>query len=447
MTRVRPIPETSPDRGTLSWMMASSRVRLAGAALAFILAAACASSDPDLEGRRVIATPRPSNAVDTTVSPPAASADAAISTPGGSRAPARTDPPPPPPGSLARAATKLTRVAVLDQPLAMALRRGDDAIYIVEKGGRIRSMRNGRVSETVVLDISNQVSSGGEQGLLGAAFHPDGSRLYVNFTNTLGDTIVREYSFSGGRAVNASACNELEVDQPYPNHNGGNLVFGPDGYLYIGLGDGGSGGDPQQNAQNLNSLLGKMLRIDPRPSCPNAYRVPSDNPFVGREGARPEIWSYGWRNPWRYTFDRSTGDMWVGDVGQNAWEEVDFEDASNNGGDNYGWDRLEGSHRHEGSAPARHHGPIYEYANGSDNCAVTGGYVYRGSRNANLRGAYLFADFCAGRLRAFVENGGKATEHRFLGPQVASLASFGQDQAGELYVLSLEGGVYRIDPA
>lgn len=394
----------------------------------------------------MIATPRPSETVDTTVSPPAETSEV-TQAPTEEPTPERTDPPPAPPGALARANTKLTRIVELDQPVAMALRRGDGAVYFAEKGGRIRSVGSGGASGTVVLDISTQVSSGGEQGLLGLAFHPDGSRLYVNFTNRLGDTVVREYGFSNGRANTATARNVLEVDQPFGNHNGGNLLFGPDGYLYIGLGDGGSGGDPQGNAQNVNTLLGKMLRIDPRPSGADPYGIPSDNPFVGRNG-RDEIWSYGWRNPWRYTFDRSTGDLWVGDVGQNAWEEVDFESATNDGGDNYGWNRMEGAHSFGGrSPPPGHHGPIYEYSNGGGNCAVTGGYVYRGSRIADLRGAYVFADFCAGRLRAFVETDGRATEHRFLGPRVGNLASFGEDRNGEIYVLSLDGGVYRIDPA
>jgi glucose/arabinose dehydrogenase len=292
-----------------------------------------------------------------------------------------------------------------------------------------------------VLDISAEVTTGSEQGLLGLAFHPDGSRLYVNFTNTAGDTVVREYGFAGGRADVTSARQVLFVDQPFANHNGGNLAFGPDGFLYIGLGDGGAANDPAGNAQNPDSLLGKMLRIDPRTSGANAYRIPPDNPFGD------EIWAMGLRNPWRYSFDRATGDLWTGDVGQNAWEEVDFQPASSKGGDNYGWDRMEGNHSVEGSPPARHHGPIYEYGHGSDNCSVTGGYVYRGSKIRDLIGAYLFADFCAGRLRAFVEKDARATEHRFLGPQVGSLSSFGEDSLGELYVLSLEGGVYRIDPA
>jgi glucose/arabinose dehydrogenase len=270
--------------------------------------------------------------------------------------------------------------------------------------------------------------------------------LYVNFTNTLGDTVVREYAFADGVATTASARSVLEVDQPYPNHNGGNLVFGPDGYLYIGLGDGGSGGDPQGNGQNKNVLLGKMLRIDPRVSGTNAYSSPPGNPFVGKPG-RDEVWAYGLRNPWRYSFDRTTGDLWIADVGQDNWEEVDFQRAASKGGDNYGWNLMEGSHRYSGTAPANHHGPIYEYSHDGGNCSVTGGYVYRGPRISNLRGAYVFSDFCAGALQAFIQKDGRATEHRFLGARVPNLSSFGQDQNGELYVLSLDGGVYRIDLA
>ena len=426
--------------------MARVRPKRAGltfACLVLVLAGACGDKGADVEGRRVIASPRPSEGVNTTISP------ATTRTPSGaivSSTPRQTTLPPPPPGSLARARVKLTRIATLEEPLAMAIRRGDTALYVAEKGGRIRTVRNGRVASGSVLDISAQVSTGSEQGLLGLAFSPDGSKLYVNFTNTAGDTVVREYGFANGRAEVASARQVLLVDQPFANHNGGNLVFGPDGFLYIGLGDGGAADDPTGNAQNLDTLLGKMLRIDPRASGANAYRIPPGNPFIGRSG-RDEIWAYGLRNPWRYSFDRSTGDLWTGDVGQNQWEEIDFQRSSSKGGENYGWDRMEGTHRHEGSAPANHHGPIYEYSHEGGNCSVTGGYVYRGSKIRNLRGAYLFADFCVGRLRAFVQADTRATEHRFLGIDVGNLSSFGQDQSGELYVMSLGGGVYRIDPA
>jgi glucose/arabinose dehydrogenase len=413
------------------------------AALA-IVAVAC-GRNTDVEGRRVIASPRGAEVVETL--PPAAPTAVPLSSPSGT-IPRRTTLPPPPPGSLARARVKLTSIAELDQPLAMAVRKGDGGLYVAEKTGHVRVIRDGKLASGDVLDISAQVSTSSEQGLLGLAFSPDGTMMYVNFTNTAGDTVVREYVFAGGQAEPTSARQVLFVDQPFANHNGGNLVFGPDGYLYIGLGDGGSAGDPMGNGQNLDVLLGKMLRIDPRASGTDAYRIPPDNPFVGRSG-RDEIWAYGLRNPWRYSFDRATGDLWTGDVGQNAWEEIDFQRGSSKGGDNYGWNRMEGSHNYNGTEPANHHAPIYEYSSGSgtEECAVTAGYVYRGSRITNLRGAFVFADFCVGSLRAFIQKNGRATEHRYLGEQIGNLSSFGEDHRGELYAMSLSGGVYRIDPA
>jgi glucose/arabinose dehydrogenase len=430
----------------------TSSQRLGGVALALLLAAnltAC-RNDRRAEARRVIASPRAGEVVDTTTAGSAATSRAATNVTslhrGSTAAPATL--PPPVSANLARARIRLTRIATLNQPLAMAYRRNDPALYFAEKGGRIRAFRNGRVGSAVALNISSQVSTGGEQGLLGLAFAPGGTKLYVNFTNTAGDTVVREYAFSGGRADTSTGRDVLQVDQPFANHNGGDLVFGPDGKLYIGLGDGGSGGDPQGNGQNLETLLGKMLRIDPSPPTPatEQYTIPPDNPFVGRDG-RDEIWSYGLRNPWRYTFDRDTGDLWTADVGQNAWEEVDFRPRSSRGGENYGWNRMEGTHSFAGTPPPGHVGPIYEYSHDGGNCSITGGYVYRGSRIQNLRGAYVFADFCAGRLRAFLPQNGAANDHRFLGPQGSSLSSFGEDRAGELYVMSLDGGVFKINPA
>ena len=226
------------------------------------------------------------------------------------------------PSELGEVRVELRLVATLEQPLALAVRKGDDAIYVAEKTGRVVALR-GRDEPEVVLDLRAEVSLGGEQGLLGLAFSPDGRFLYVNFTDTVGHTHVTEFGFADGTADLGSRREVLFVEQPFSNHNGGNLVFGPDGYLYVGLGDGGSAGDPMGNAQSLDTLLGKMLRISPRPSGGRPYGIPSDNPFVGREGARPEIWAFGLRNPWRYSFDRKTGDLWIGDVGQNAREEID----------------------------------------------------------------------------------------------------------------------------
>jgi len=224
-------------------------------------------------------------------------------------------------------------------------------------------------------------------------------------------------------------------------------VFGPDGYLYIGLGDGGSGGDPHGNAQSLGTLLGKMLRIDPRPADGAPYRIPADNPFVTTPGALPEIWAYGLRNPWRYSFDRVTGDLWIGDVGQSAWEEVDRQPASSGGGENYGWNVREGSHPYTagGSAPGAVD-PVFDYAHSDGGCVVTGGYVYRGEAIPDLAGIYVFADFCLGAIEGLRLDGDQVV-HDQLGATVQAVSSFGEDAQGELYVLSLAGGVYRLAPA
>jgi glucose/arabinose dehydrogenase len=289
------------------------------------------------------------------------------------------------------------------------------------------------------------VSLGSEQGLLGLAFSPDGGFLYVNYTDTAGDTRIFEYEMGDRKAQAGSAREVLSVNQPFSNHNGGNLLFGPDGYLYIGLGDGGSGGDPQGNGQSLSTRLGKMLRIDPRPSDGGQFGVPRDNPFRGREGAEPLIWAYGLRNPWRYSFDRETGDLWIGDVGQNSLEEIDFQPADSKGGENYGWNSLEGTQPYAGGAPEDVVLPVDEYPT-SEGCAVTGGYVYRGLAIPNLYGAYLYGDFCAGFVRGIVLKGRRVDQRREFGINVSSLASFGEDQNGELYLLSLGGEVFRLAP-
>ena len=334
-------------------------------------------------------------------------------------------------------------VAELEQPLAMAVRKADPALYVAEKVGRVRAVVRGRVRTEPVLDLTDEVSLGGEQGLLGLAFSPEGEYLYVNFTDVEGDTRVVEFEMAGLRADEGSRRDVLFVDQPYPNHNGGNLAFGPDGYLYIGLGDGGSGGDPQGYAQSPDALLGKMLRIDPRPEGGEPYGVPEDNPFVDDADALPEIWAFGLRNPWRYSFDRLTGELWIGDVGQDSWEEINFQPARSNGGENYGWDLREGRHRHEGSRPPGNVDPVHEYPLAEGTCVVTGGYVYRGDEIPSLSGTYLFGDFCTGMIMG-LRMGEDGVRVHALGPVVPSLSSFGQDEGGELYALSLSGEVFRL---
>jgi glucose/arabinose dehydrogenase len=354
-------------------------------------------------------------------------------------------PDPLPIGRLGDVRVRLVPVATLDQPVAMALRAGDPDLYVAEKVGRVVLLRDGKVGATV-LDVTDRVSQGSEQGLLGLAFSPDGRFLYVNLTDVNGDTRVEAYRMRGHVADPASERDILFVDQPFSNHNGGDLVFGPDGYLYIGLGDGGSGGDPFGNGQSLTTLLGKMLRIAPTPGGSAPYAIPPDNPFVDRSGARPEIWAYGLRNPWRYSFDRETGDLWIGDVGQNAWEEIDRQPAGTPGGRNYGWNALEGTHPYQGTAPPDAVPPVYEYPHATGGCAVTGGYVYRGSAIPDLVGGYVFADFCLGRIKAMRLRPGQDPQVVDLGVTEPSLASFGQDDAGELYVLSLAGGLSRLAP-
>ena len=341
----------------------------------------------------------------------------------------------------------LVKVAVLKQPLAIAIRPHDAALYVAEKTGRVIAIRRGQVDPDPVLDLSREVSLGEEQGLLGAAFSPDGMFLYVDYTDVNGDTHVTEFAMKGGRVDVGSRRDVLFVAQPYTNHNGGGLAFGPDGYLYIGLGDGGSGGDPQRNGQSLSTLLGKILRISPRPSGDRPYAIPSGNPFVDDGDARPEIWAYGLRNPWRFSFDRLNGDLWIGDVGQSAWEEVDVQAGRSRGGENYGWNVMEGNHAY-GGAPGTPEmvPPVYEYSHDEGACVVTGGYVYRGRAIPALLGAYVFGDFCGGRLEAIRVSGGLVVDHRFLGPVVQNLSSFGEGASGELYALSLSGGVYKLSP-
>ncbi len=340
----------------------------------------------------------------------------------------------------------------LSQPLYVTAPAGDDRLFIVEKTGRIRIWKNGTVLSTPYLDLSALVSGGGEQGLLGLAFHPDyatNGRFYVNYTDTAGDTRIVEYRVSSDPDVAdpATARTVLTVDQPYGNHNGGMIDFGPDGYLYIPLGDGGSGGDPLENAENPSTLLGSILRIDPLAATP--YGVPADNPFVGGGGA-PEVWVYGVRNPWRTSFDPVTGDLYVADVGQNAREEVTVV-APGDGGANLGWDTLEGSLCYEPSTGCSASGtklPVLEYAT-SEGCAITGGYVYRGSEIPELAGRYLYGDYCGGWIRSFTYTGGAATDLQDWTAELGTfpwLSSFGTDGFGELYFTTLTGTVYKIVP-
>jgi glucose/arabinose dehydrogenase len=357
-------------------------------------------------------------------------------------------------------------VAFVQDPLDRSVQ------FVVEQAGRIKVVRDGRVLPTDLLDVRSSVLSGGERGLLGLACAPDG-RLFINFTDRSGDTVVARFRRSATDPVVANAASRFDlrwggpngpavIAQPFSNHNGGNLVFGPDGYLYIGLGDGGSGDDPEHRAQNPNELLGKMLRIDVSVSDTHAtgYQIPPDNPFVGGRpiAARPEIWSFGWRNPWRYSFDDpargGTGALVAGDVGQNQWEEIDYEPRGRSGR-NYGWRNREGAHDNVVSRPPAYLplvDPIFEYGR-SVGQSITGGIVYRGGAlGAAYNGRYFFADYPQGRVWSMalaLDAQGEARaagllEHTAeLGGRslLGNVSSFGVDADGELYIVSHNRGV------
>jgi glucose/arabinose dehydrogenase len=344
-------------------------------------------------------------------------------------------------------------IGTFDQPLYVTQPPGDDHdLFVVERTGRVEVVRDGEPVSRPFLDLGDAItSSGDEQGLLSIAFAPDYAKsglLYVDYIDKAGNTRVVEYRRSPSDPLVAdpgSARDVLEVDQPYPNHNGGLLLFGPDDQLYVGLGDGGSEGDPNRTGQNLSILLGKVLRIDPRASGKQPYSVPSSNPFVDRSGARPEIYSYGLRNPWRFSFDSATGALAIGDVGQSAWEEVDLVARGKGLGANFGWSAYEGFDRFNGDQQAPNAvPPVFVYSHDAG-CSITGGYVVRDRTLPSLYGRYLYGDFCAGQLRSFTATPGRrATDDRALGLQVPSLSSFGTDDAGHIYATSLRGPVYRL---
>jgi glucose/arabinose dehydrogenase len=324
---------------------------------------------------------------------------------------------------------------------------GSGRLFIVEQPGRISIVQDGERRLDPFLDIRDLVNDEStEQGLLGLAFSPDyanNGQFFIHYSDENGDTTIMRYSVSSdpNRADPDSAQLVLQVDQPYANHNGGDLVFGPDGYLYIGLGDGGSQGDPQGNGQNLNALLGKMLRID---VSQEPYGIPPDNPFINRAGARPEVWAYGLRNPWRYSFDRETGDLYIADVGGNAYEEVNFQPASSHGGEDYGWNFLEGSHEFRGQAPDGLILPIAEYSHEEGGCSITGGYVYRGPSLPGLNGVYFFGDYCSGYIWGLMRTAEGDWAKLNLWNTSFNISSFGEDEAGELYVMDHGGEVQQI---
>ncbi|MGW5008830.1 PQQ-dependent sugar dehydrogenase [Streptomyces parvulus] len=338
----------------------------------------------------------------------------------------------------------LTEVAQAQNPTAGAAGPGD-TVWIAERAGTVRVLNGTGLGEPV-LDISDETTTDGERGLLGIAFDADSTHFYISFTDLQGTSTIDEFAVQDGTVQEDTRRTVLTQEQPESNHNGGDIKFGPDGYLYIALGDGGGGGDPEGNGQKLDTLLGKMLRIDPRGGEP--YAVPQDNPFVGDPNAKDEIWSYGLRNPWRFSFDSGTGDLLIGDVGQSEWEEIDWAPADSKGGENYGWSQMEGTHPFRGGTePANHVPPVHEYDRTGLGCSVTGGYVYRGQAVADLVGQYVYSDYCDGTLRSLEIENGRVTAEHDLGVSGGEVVSFAQDGDGELYALAIGGTVWRVDPA
>jgi glucose/arabinose dehydrogenase len=422
-----------------------------------LVLASCASDDTadDAPGTTPAETTAPVS-TDPATSEPVTSEP--VTTEPGETEPVTTEPGETDPGSTDPAVrpevTVGDAVLSLEEPVDIAIRPNDERVYVVERPGRVTVVEGTTVGATV-LDISDQTENGGEQGLLGLAFSPDGARAYVNFTDDVGDTVIAEFAVDADGTFDADSQREvLTIAQPFPNHNGGDLTFGPDGMLYIGMGDGGAADDPNRASLDLGDLLGKMLRIDPTPDGDQGYTVPDDNPFVGVDGARPEIWSIGVRNPWRFSFDPATGDLWIADVGQGVWEEVnrlpaaDGVDAGR--GLSLGWSAFEGDARFNEDQPDvdpagnPHVAPLHVYEHGDDGCSVSGGEVYRGDDIAGLDGWYVFGDFCSGKVWALeVLSDGSRGEVREIG-NVPQLVAVVAAPDGELWVLSLGGGLHPV---
>jgi Glucose / Sorbosone dehydrogenase len=358
-------------------------------------------------------------------------------------------------GEAAPGDPELALVGTFSSPTYLTSPPGDtERLFVVEQGGRIRIVRNGAVLPADFLDLTGLVLSGGERGLLSMAFAPDYAstgRFYVYYTarDPQGELRIEEFRRSANADVADATSRRpiLAIDHPRGNHNGGQLQFGPDGFLYIGTGDGGGAGDPDRAGQRLDTLLGKILRIDP---VGVPYTVPADNPFVGAPGARGEIWSYGLRNPWRFSFDRQTGDLVIGDVGQGNWEEIDFAptSASRGRGANFGWSCWEGREvfGNCSSLPTNHSPPVWQYSH-SRGCSITGGYVVRDPALAPLAGRYVYGDVCAAPLWSLVLATPDGQDDRQVGLSVPSLYSFGEDACGRVYALSGAGPVYRLQVA
>ncbi len=344
--------------------------------------------------------------------------------------------------------------------------RDYERLFVVEQAGTIRIIKSGRTLPNPFLDIRDRVRSGGERGLLSIAFHPDyasNRRFFVYYTESTGDLAISEFSTPQTAPDAANPASEQRLltipHRKYGNHNGGQLAFGPDRFLYIGTGDGGAGGDPDNNGQNKASLLGKLLRIDvDSRATGKPYGIPPSNPFIAEGNTAPEIWAFGLRNPWRFSFDRATGDLYIADVGQNAWEEVNVQPAAGGGGANYGWRFMEGLHCYDPPSGCPTRGltpPVLDYPHKPGGQSITGGFVYRGCLIPDLHGTYFYGDYVKGFIRAFALRDGRATQERDITGQLTApppssaihLSSFGEDARGELYLVEhINGEIYRVVP-
>lgn len=371
------------------------------------------------------------------------------------------------PTSLEGVGLRLTEIGKIEAPTGFTTRPGYPNLYLTERNGHVRQLtvdiqydNDGNVRHTgyyvergYVLDIARDVSTQGERGMLGIAFSSDGRTIFVSYTDRDGRLRVSSWKVGDYSVDYDTRKDLLTIDHPREERIGGGLVMGPDGFLYIGTGDGGGLGDPDQNAQNTHSLLGKILRIDPGGGLGNfPYGIPDTNPFRDGVDGAPEVWSYGLANPWRFTFDRITRDLWIADVGALDIEEIDFAPVDGNGlaarGANFGWNKMQGSRPTGDETPDDAVGPVFEYAKGAD-CAVVGGALYRGLAVPGMAGAYIYGDFCSGQIRGLITDGGSVLDHRELGISVPpnTLSAFGETNDGEIWVLSLDGRIFRIDPA
>jgi len=415
-----------------------------------LLAAACSDDDSPSSDASAVQTSQSTSVAESATTQPTDTSSGATQ-PSSSAAPAGTPTAvvTTPAAALGDPTTTFVQIDGFKQPVGVSYRPSDGLLYVVEQDGRVVMMIEGQ-PRRVALDMTDLTTADGERGLLGLAVTADGAVAYVNYTDNDGNTRIDEYSIKADGTFDPISQRQLlTFEQPYANHNGGNLVFGPDGLLYIGTGDGGAGGDPDRRSLNLTEWHGKMLRIDPRPSDDAGYTVPPDNPFVGLEGVRPEIWSIGLRNPWRFSFDRLTGDLWIADVGQNNWEEVDVGWAADGGGRglNFGWSAWEGNHRFNNDQPPDGvTQPIHEYPHGDAGCSISGGVRYRGSAIPALVGWYVHGDYCSSEVRALKIEGSAVTNQVVIGA-ASSVSAVSEGPDGELFVVTLNGPIYAVLPA